>query len=79
MIERTQTRNPAGVAGERQEARAAQLHAHLLGQILYGDVPHQTVTLPKGSTSPDYARRPIPASCTCRQRTERPLRARSLR
>lgn len=35
--------------------------AHLLSQILYGEVPHELVVLPAREKNPDYFRRPVPA------------------
>jgi hypothetical protein len=46
-------------ANDKKRARLNCI-AHLLGQVPYGEVPHQAVTLPERLHSPDYARRPIP-------------------
>ena len=62
MLERTHIAEAPLVdrRGGRQEARAAELHRHLLSQIPYDEVAHQPVVLPPRVRNPDYQRGPIP-------------------
>jgi polyphosphate kinase 2 len=46
-------------AVDKKKARLNCIH-HLLGQIAYGEVPHEAVTLPKRVHNPNYLRGPIP-------------------
>jgi polyphosphate kinase 2 len=46
-------------AVDKKKARLNCIH-HLLGQIPYGEVAHETVTLPKRVHNPNYLRGPIP-------------------
>jgi polyphosphate kinase 2 len=46
-------------AVDKKKARLNCIH-HLLGQIAYGEVPHESVTLPKRVHHPNYLRGPIP-------------------
>jgi polyphosphate kinase 2 len=46
-------------AVDKKKARLNCIH-HLLGQIPYGDVLHEPVTLPNRVHNPDYTREPIP-------------------
>jgi polyphosphate kinase 2 len=46
-------------AVDKKKARLNCIH-HLLGQIAYGEVAHESVTLPKRVHNPNYLRGPIP-------------------
>ncbi|MFO1055334.1 MAG: polyphosphate kinase 2 [Dongiaceae bacterium] len=62
MLERTHIPEaPWWVVGadDKKRARLNCIH-HLLGQIPYGEVPHQPVVLPERVRNPDYIRGPIP-------------------
>jgi hypothetical protein len=46
---------------EGNNKRRARLNCirHLLGQVAYGDVEHEPVTLPQREHKPDYVRTPV--------------------
>ena len=62
MLERTHTREAPWWIVEAVDKKRARLNCmhHLLKQIPYGDVEHESVALPKRVHNPDYIRGPIP-------------------
>jgi polyphosphate kinase 2 len=46
-------------ADNKKKARLNCIH-HLLSQVAYQEIPHQTIVLPERLRSEDYARRPVP-------------------
>ena len=62
MLERTHTpENPWWVVQANDKKRARlNVISHLLTQVPYTDVPHETVELPARVRNPDYYRKPIP-------------------
>jgi polyphosphate kinase len=62
MLERTHIAEAPWWVVEAVDKKKARLNCihHLLGQIPYGEVQHETVILPERVHNPDYARSPIP-------------------
>ena len=61
MIERTHTPQASWHIVEANDKRRARLNCidHLLKQIPYTDVPHETIMLPERVFNPNYERRAL--------------------
>jgi polyphosphate kinase 2 len=62
MLERTHIPEARWWVVEAVDKKRARLNCihHLLAQVPYGELPHETVTLPERVHNPDYLRGPIP-------------------
>ena len=62
MIERTHIPEARWWVVEAVDKKRARLNCihHLLGQIPYRDLPHESVTLPERVHNPEYSRAPLP-------------------
>jgi len=63
MLERTHIAESRWWIVEADDKKRARLSciAHLLSQIPYAEIPHDTVRLPERIHNPDYHRGPVPA------------------
>jgi polyphosphate kinase len=61
MIDRTNTSESRWYIVEANDKRRARLNcmAHLLKQIPYAEVPHETIALPERVFDPNYERRAL--------------------
>jgi polyphosphate kinase len=62
MIERTHIPEARWWVVEAVDKKRARLNCihHLLSQIPYRELPHESVTLPARVHNPDYSRAPVP-------------------
>ena len=62
MLDRTHIPEARWWVVEAVDKKRARLNCiqHLLGQIPYGEVPHEAVKLPERVHNPDYLRGPVP-------------------
>ena len=64
MLERTHIPEAPWWVVQAVDKKKARLNCidHLLSQVPYHDVPHDTVELPDRVRNPDYIRHPVPDS-----------------